>query len=598
MTSKSKDMGKVMKELVTGLCAIMIAIAVALPASADFLANRSPEAFFAKEEFSTYTPLKGKIPYDYKEKGVVVNPPVYKVSCKGLQAMVGKGSKIKSGAKVMLTGKGVCNITNTLAIHKGVTIVASSMPTNPSFDYMRGIDAGLKTHGNKFPAKINCATHTAPCITINVGPNEFAGLAGFHIKVNSRLLAPLVESRSGGIVLKSNFLEGEYRPKATGDKERPLGYSRATAVLVHGSNAIIEKNTISYARSGVALLPSQKAAKGSLYKLEGNHILRMDESGVFADGSIFYVRPLGNPFEAPSRNRQDLGNLEVKVSMIANAIDADISGYYAKRVDSTLIANTFNPEYLVYKYFDDLNRDKICKKPEKPKKKKSYRRDAVPQEPDCPPQSFRGSQSYVVIEDGVAKVSYNVFRDAARSAISVFARPRLHIDNNLFDHNQTVMLDHELAEAFMSRSPFPSGNICREQNFESQYTAGAGDVYEIIMEGEGDAIPGEGNMISLRRTRDNSGLWNAFDRYWMGFDCVNEDGGRSKRCGKRKPKKMWDAFMSYHNRTKDQIMAHSLFERPDVNSGEGYKACMDYSTVYKIVGAFSDNEFFGGPASD
>lgn len=574
MTRTRKDKATVMSRTLKGLGALSLAVGMALP------------AFAAKEEFSTWTPRKGKMTYErdslQPEWGMGGRGDTFKVTCAQLKARVGQNGTARDGDTLIVTSP-VCNL-GTLTVYKAVNIVAASTPPAPRFDYSRGIDEGLKTFGVQYKSKLNCQTLTAPCITINLPPEKVASIVGFHIKTNGNLLAPLVESRSGGLILKNNFLEGEYRKPIPEGEERPRGFERATAVLVHGSKAILKGNTIVHARSGIALLPTQKSPDGSIYAVDGNRILRMGEAGITADGSIFYDYASPRP--------------GVKVGVTLNEIDAYETGYAAKRVESRISMNTFDPEYLVRRGVieDQAQRQSEFNAPKNEIVDGRYSRNVCKSSPGstrcCKAQPnhsscqtpvtsrpFTGAYNHINIQDGVAFISYNVFRDARDRSIAAFGLVKLYIDNNLFDHNKLIIDHKDLGYSMATGTPYPAGNICREQPFESQYN-GADKTLQVIDISSGGLTEDDGPVTADRRKRN--ALWNAYDAYFSGIqDCTGENASACKRS--RGPSKMWAAFKAYFLRTQDQVYTHALFERPDVRPGEGYYSCVDYSTLYRFT---------------
>ena len=46
---------------------------------------------------------------------------------------------------------------------------------------------------------------------------------------------------------------------------------------------------------------------------------------------------------------------------------------------------------------------------------------------------------------------------------------------------------------------------------------------------------------------------------------------------------MWKVFRQFYEKQKEPVVAHVLFDRPDVADSTDYRACFDYSTLYKFA---------------
>jgi parallel beta helix pectate lyase-like protein len=492
--------------------------------SADYLSNRTTDMLFAAEDFSTWTPRSGKMTYEkdvlQPEWGKGGRSKSYTVGCKTLQAIVGPNGRAKDGDTIKVSGKGPCNLTN-LEIHKAVRIIPASMPTIRRPELVGEIDKKLANHHLKFPITMTCATSSAPCITVNIDRDKYAAIVGFHIKANSWLLAPLIESRSGGIQLKQNFIEGEVR-EFSGPQTQ--GMEQATAILIHGSNAIIEQNTIAHMRSGLAFIPTQRSTKGSIYKVSQNTIAQVDEA-VNADGSIFASTRPG-----------------VKILVANNQIMARRTGIVNKSTAMTVTGNT-----------------------------------------------FLQTGVHGIFIRGINYINKNVFKNAAFSSLIFVERPTAYIDQNLFEGNGIYsgnvsgMAIDGIEQIYMGRSPHPSGNICRNQPYGTFIKPPPHEIRYIDIE------TGSINPVStfsrkkvskrkLKKQQDAAQeLWAAYNAYVAGL--AEPEEGQKPYVGEDQ---MWGPFASYYVKSKEPIMAHILFERPDVNPAENYTACPDYSDVYKF----------------
>lgn len=518
MARKSMIKGMLSARLMTTVIAAAALGTISVSAAkADYLSHRSTDLFFAQDDFSTWVPRKGKMSYEndasQPEFGTGGRADTYTVNCKTLQSMVGPGGKAKDGDTILVSDKGACNISG-LRIHKAVKIMPASMPQIRRPLLFGELDKALAQLSNHFPVKMQCSTIAGPCITVNVDPDKYAAIIGFHITANSRLLAPLIESRSGGMVLKHNYIEGQSRPF---DGPQTTGYEQATAILIHGSKAIIEQNTIAHARSGITLVPTQKSPKGGQYHILANTIARIGLNAITADGSIFMAQRPG-----------------IKIVVGGNQIDAGSIGIMSSYTEMDVAQNTFGP-----------------------------------------------SEIHAIFLNGIARVSENVFRGAQFDSIQLVESPRAYISDNLFEDNKTTIsgLEYSLA----NRSPYPAGNICRDQPFGSFYN-GAPHMISYVDVNSGGVTSDSSftkkrvSRSKIRKSRRKEpALWAAFDAFLSGLD---EES--SEATGKISKVEMWGAFKSFFYKIQEDVVAHILFDRPDVNPEDGYYACLDYSLIYKF----------------
>lgn len=77
--------------------------------------------------------------------------------------------------------------------------------------------------------------------------------------------------------------------------------------------------------------------------------------------------------------------------------------------------------------------------------------------------------------------------------------------------------------------------------------------------------------------RKEPGLWAAYDAFLSGLD--EESAEAASANGKEE---MWGAFKAFFYKIQEDVVAHILFDRPDVNPEDGYYACLDYSLIYKF----------------
>lgn len=529
MARKSMTKGTLSAWLMKATKAVVATMALGVistsAAKADYLSHRSTDLFFAQDDFSTWVPRKGKMSYEndasQPEFGTGGRNDTYTVNCKTLQSMVGPDGKAKDGDTILVSDKKACKISS-LRIHKAVKIMPAAMPQIRRPLLVGEIDKALAQLPNQFPVTMECSTTAGPCITVNVDPDKYAAVVGFHITANSRLLAPLIESRSGGIVLKHNFIEGQSRAY---DGPQSTGFEQATAILVHGSQAIIEQNTIAHARTGITLVPTQKSAEGGQYHIISNTIARISTNAITADGSIFMA-------QKPN----------VKIVIAGNQIDASGIGVMSTYTEMQISQNTFGP-----------------------------------------------SEVHAIFVNGIARVSENVFRGANFDSIQLVEAPRVYIDHNLFEDNSGVIASLEYSLA--NRSPYPTGNICRGQPFGSFYRGAAHmvgyvDVNSRSVASEPSFTGKKVSRSKIRKSRRKEpGLWAAYDAFLSGLD-----DKAAEATGENGKDEMWGAFKAFFYKIQEDVVAHILFDRPDVNPEDGYYACLDYSLIYKFSAAPGSGE--------
>lgn len=82
----------------------------------------------------------------------------------------------------------------------------------------------------------------------------------------------------------------------------------------------------------------------------------------------------------------------------------------------------------------------------------------------------------------------------------------------------------------------------------------------------------------IRKSRkQEKALWAAYDAFLSGLE-----GDAAEDLKGNGMDEMWGAFRAFFYKIQDDIVAHILFERPDVNADGGYYACLDYSLIYKF----------------
>lgn len=524
--TKTKLMNRLTRPV---LAAAALGLVSASPAGADYLSHRSAETFFAREDFETpWVPRKGKMSYE-QDRGQPEygqgRSPKRTVSCKNFPKFVGPGGGAKHGDTVMVKpGKsGTCDLGAGIVITTGVEIVPYSnggpsivaalvgnhrQVMNQSADDASQpflYDAAAATEiGKAYKLRFTCNTATAPCISVNVAPDKTVTIKNTHIKTVGNLNAPLIESRSGGLVLVNNFIEAT--PGA------------APAILVHGSRAAIVGNLVANAAYAIKLLPTQVRAK-DVYKLESNIIAA---TGV--------------------------------------SVSVDGAGTLA------LTNNIFEP----------------------------------------------GAETlgvHVIVANGTAMIDQNVFRNAKGAAI-LNAAPRgviLNIDRNLFESNTQVVTG--IGGALAHKSPFPTGNICKNQPFASFYNDPPHYTgYLNTANGQVDYVfsgstkkPSVSKIKRSRRKADDKTLWANYDAYLAtAMTKINSKKPEFRTLDtKRKPRRtrevrpafkqypkqwwnMWGVFKAFHFKQRESVGAHVLFDRFNISSEDGYSACFDYSTLYKF----------------
>lgn len=548
---------------------------------ADYLSHRSTELFFATEEFNEpWVPRKGKMSYEQDasqpEYGQGTKGTVHRVTCAELPGIVGPNGRANHGDIVVLTSKGVCNLPG-LAIHKGVTIrpardlvpgFHNTVTVTPRDKVKPGShnpdDAIFKHVVDAYPFSLSCDAAAAPCITVNIPSDKTTTITDFHIWTKSPLVAPLVESRSGGLVLDNNYIEGTVQRDANA---RFLGYAQSSAVLVHGSHAVLKNNLIVYANIGVLLLPTQISDK-SYYVLQNNTVAEMGLLAIQLDGSSFVNR--NGPM--------------VSVKLHKNTINRGVLDLVPGS------EHLYEYEY-EYEYEDDED-------PVDEDENQGPDRPPVPQaaiqltkaDMILTGNSFGQSDlAHLIVIDGRAWIDQNIFRDGD-TAIFNGGSSEIHVNRNLFESNKNIVTDMGQALAF--GSPFPSGNICRNQPFSSFYSGppqvtGYVDTAQRGFEFVSSSEKKVSRSAVQRARKREPKLWDAYDNY-QNFAAASEDKPKfsepadEKKKKSRKPEAMWSVFKNFFYKQSEPVVAHVLFDRSDISQEDDYRSCFDYSTLYKI----------------
>lgn len=540
---------------------------------ASYLSHRSTDLYFAQEEFNEpWVPRKGRMSYEQdrsqQDYGQGTKGTVHRVTCARLPEIVGLNGRANHDDIVVITTKGGCTLPG-LAIHKGVTIrpatqLASAfhktVTVTPRDKVKPGShnpdDAIFKHVADAYPSSLACNAAAGACITVNVPTDKTVTIKDFHIWTRSPAVTPLIESRSGGLVLDNNFIEGTVQRDAN---SKFLGYTQSSAVLIHGSHAILKNNLIVYANIGVLLLPTQISDK-SHYELRNNTIAEMGLRAIQLDGSSFV----------------NTNGPMIKVNLDKNVINHGVLD---------LVPGS---EHL---YPDEGDED-----------------EDENQDPDRPPVPQTGVQLtqadivltgnsfgqsalfHLAIIDGRAWIEKNIFKDAY---VSIFngGSAEIHVNRNLFESNKNIVND--MGQALSFSSPFPSGNICKNQTFSSFYSGppnvtGYIDIpqrdYSFIFH---DTKKVSRSKIRKARRREPD-LWDAYDNY-QDFAVASESRSKyierpvkKKKKEIKNPEAMWDVFKNFFYKQNERIVAHVLFDRTDISQDGDYRECFDYSTLYKV----------------
>lgn len=526
---------------------------------ADYLSHRSPALVFATEKFDEpWVPRKGKMSYEQDaaqpDYGQGTKGTVHQATCAQLPGIVGPAGKARDGDIIVITSKGSCKLSG-LTIHKAVTIRPSGTPGPVVTDLK---DAGLDAAARKYELDFDCGSMTTACITANVAPGKMVTIRDINIHTDSLLDAPLIESRSGGLTLINNLISGAMRTNTDGDI---LGFELSAAVLIHGSQAVLKNNLIVHSSVGVMLIPTQ-ISKKSNYTLSGNTITRVDV-GVLMDGTVF------TSSDGPM----------VKITLAGNNINPGLDED---------IASSFNPP--------EPGHDTIL----------GYGGIGVPQygvlarrvNLTLSGNSFGTSDIHVELTGSKAFLDKNLFRHSHQYSIYIIDGTQVSINRNLFDDNQNVI--YGIGYAFADNSPYPAGNICVNQTFASFYR-GPSHVTGYV---DVNAFPpsfayyaDEKKKVSRsaisKSRRRNPDLWAAFEDTGEIFtegktsgspyvELKSDSSAREKKAKSKTPDYMWDVFRTFYEKGTEPVVAHVLFDRKDVKPGDEYRACFDYSTLYKF----------------
>lgn len=551
--------------------AVTFGLLSASVASADFLSHRSPEQVFQKEDFSTWSPRKGKMSYendasqpDYGQG----RGSRYTKTCGQLAKFLGPDGGARHGDVITVKPAGggdTCTFATGLVITKGVTL-QPFVPAGKSNPVVTRIFASVhnraweqakdkaeakweKKSANRFEEEFHfaveapkyvakqeneyrkyynlhfdCSAVAGPCVTTNVPADHRVTIKSTHIFRTSKLGAPLVETHRGGIILANNFLEGKYA--------QPDGQN-IPIVLVHSHLAVLEGNLIADAFKAVALKPAETYG-ASAYQLRGNIITN-----------------------------------------VSFGVDA------AETKELVLTGNLFGPNV----------RGPMFKIP---------------------------AVFHVMVSNGQAMVNQNVFRKSLGAAIMNMpsSAVKINLDRNLFEGNAKVAYD--IGGSLIRKSPFPTGNICKKQPFESFYS-GRPHYTGYVTPYKGMMSPGKVDFVytgpkkktskrKLKKSRRNeTDLWTGYDTYLAAAAKAiakeqtkyrQVEDPKAKKRSSRKSKgpvyparkgelwsEMWNVFRTFQAKQSENVGAHVLFDKYGLSSKDGFTSCFDYSTLYKFATA-------------
>lgn len=547
-------------------------------------ASSAPQSWASASltNFSTWIPRKGKMSYErdavQADYGQGRNR-IRNVTCAQLPKFVGPNGGAMDEDVVVVTTKGSCQLDGLL-VSKAVTIQPASEVAT-AYTSLEGMR--FSAIAERYKQSFDCSGMTSACITTNVGIGKTVIIKDFHIFTDKPMMAPLVESRSGGLVLRDNLIMGAVMR----DEDDLISlYEQPAIVLAHGSHVALNNNIIARASVGVMLIPTQITAK-SRYVLTGNIVAQV-VVGVQAAGTTFMSS------DGPM----------AKVILEHNYINPALRYTF----DSAVYGPQPIPD-------DDMSEDQ----------------ELTPHLPDddlilgldvSPPQygvfaigitlkmtgnSFGSSENHVHLQSSKAFIEQNIFRGAERYSINPLDQNQISINRNLFDSNDQVVYD--IGYAFESWSPFPTGNVCVNQDFRS-FHRGASNVTGYISTASGYPkfafVANKRQKISsrdLRRFRKaNPEMWAAYEN--MGSlnkasapvnPFLPSASTTKEKSKSRNTTTMWDVFRTFYQKQQEPVMAHILFDREDVtNSDTGlYRPCFDYSTLYKFASPVDvgDNPF-------
>jgi hypothetical protein len=533
-------------------------------AAADFMSHRSSELVFAKDDFSTWSPRKGKMSYeddasqpDYGQgRGTS-----YTKTCAKMAQFVGPGGGAQHGDVITVkpaNGGNTCTFSKGLIITKGVTLkpFVPKGKSNPKITrifaqehkawwngrrnavatkweegdqnsdepwyageapkYLPGATAAYR---GAYNLHFDCEATSGPCVTTNVPGDKTVTILNTHFRRITHLKAPMIETHRGGIVLVGNFIEGKYA-----SPETPY----PPAILVHSNRAVLKNNLIADAYQGVKLHPAENYSS-STFKLTGNIITNVT-IGVQAEGTKELV----------------------------------------------LTENLFGPN--AYGKLKAL--------------------------------------FHVMVSNGTAMVNQNVFRNSLASAVMNMpsSAVKINLDRNLFEDNATVAFD--IGGSLVRKSPFPSGNICKKQPFQSfyngrpHYTGYVTPYTSMMQPGMVDFVytgpKKKTSRSKLRKSKRNQpALWDGYIAYLdtaagkikkeQSVYRQSEDPKARKRSTRKSSKgtayparkgelwgEMWGVYSTFSAKRAETVGAHVLFDQYNLSARDGFTSCFDYSSLYKF----------------
>lgn len=590
--ARKKMTGSTFSTGLSGIAAVVasVCLVLALPQLATAAPNQKNNAASSVRNFSTWVPRKGKMTYEedaIQDDYGLGRRRVRKVTCAQLPGYVGLGGGAEDEDIVVVTTKGTCNLSG-LQVTKAVTIrpTETVSPLGQDLASMR-----LSTLANKYANKFNCSTMTSACITTNVGIGKTVVIENFHIFTDKPMMAPLVESRSGGLVLKNNLIIGAVERD---DDDLILFYEQPAVVLAHGSHVSLQNNLIARASVGVMLMPTQ-FTPDSHFTLSGN-ILTQISVGIHASGSTFMTSE---------------GSM-TKVNLIGNYINPALKYYFDSATygpgssgapdEDTDIAE--GDQYIP----DD---DKVLGLDVSPVQYSVFVTGVTLK---MKGNSLGSAENHVQLQSSRAFFEQNIFRGAERYSIYPLDNNQISINRNLFDDNDQII--YMIGYALENHSPIPAGNVCLNQNFRSFYRGGfhmTGYIKNVDTSPQYVLIANPVDKISrsaLRKSqRADPEMWAEYQGVStlakaeedkkakivtssnMYYNLANGIGPGAKKAKKRKkPRDMWSVFRKFYEKQKEPVVAHVLFDRPDVAQSGEYRACFDYSTLYKFADPIEDED--------
>lgn len=576
--ARKKMTGRTFSTGLSGIAALAASacLVFALPQLTTAAPVSKNNAATFSQNFSTWIPRKGKMTYeedatqdDYGQG----RRRVRKVTCAQLPGYVGLGGGAEDEDIVVVTTKGVCNI-NGLQITKAVTIRPAETvpPLGRDLASMR-----LSTIADKYANKFDCSTMTSACITINVAIGKTVVIENFHIFTNKPMMAPLVESRSGGLALRNNMIVGAVERDYDNMIHR---YEQPAVIIVHGSHVSLQDNLIARASVGVMLMPTQFTPK-SHFTLSGN-VLTQIEVGVHASGSTFMTS------EGPM----------TKVNLINNYITPALrddfrSATYGPWAQDNSAANDADDAQALP---DD---DKVLGLDTSPV---GYSVFVTGVNLKMRGNSLGSAENHVQLQNSRAFFEQNIFRGADRYSIYPLGNNQISINRNLFDDNDQII--YQIGYALENHSPMPAGNVCLNQNFRSFYRGPfhmTGYIKNVDTSPQYVLIANPEDKISRSALRKSK---RASPEMWADYEGVSSlakadekknastntnvfvmaaNGTLPTKKKAKKPRDMWNVFRTFYEKQTEPVVAHVLFDRSDVADNTDYRACFDYSTLYKFA---------------